>query len=284
LYVASGRSKGAHTGPSPVDRARPGNKYHLIVDRHGTPLAASLTSGNRQDVTQLMLLLDAIPRLRGVRRRPRHRPGRLFADRGYDYDKYRRLLRARGITPRIACKGTVHGPSWAEPAGWLSGPSPAPPLGCCTSRGRHKTAISRQHENRQMMLQASRSSARCRSALVADPKPLELVKRPYSVAALSLASGAALEGAPRHQRHPSTNLQAVGFSDEPRRAPRGDSPERREAPPSGSLLRISGPGRPDVHPEFGVPCPLHASFSRYTCSSWRWCTPTPCSSRRLSEE
>jgi transposase len=102
--------RGAHTGTSPVDRARPGNKHHLIVDRHGTPLAASLTSGNRHDVTQLMLLLDAIPRIRGVCGRARHRPpGRLFADRGYDYDKYRRLLRARGITPKIACKGTVHG-------------------------------------------------------------------------------------------------------------------------------------------------------------------------------
>ncbi|MGX1027455.1 transposase [Streptomyces ambofaciens] len=69
----------------------------------------SLTSGNRHDVTQLMPLLDAIPRIRGLVGRPRQRPRRLFADRGYDYDKYRRLLRARGITPKIARKGTVHG-------------------------------------------------------------------------------------------------------------------------------------------------------------------------------
>ncbi|MFD3328560.1 IS5 family transposase [Streptomyces sp. NPDC058701] len=100
---------GAHTGPSPVDRGRPGSKHHLITDRHGTPLAVSLTSGNRHDVTQLMPLLDLIPRIRGRRGRPRHRPCRLFADRGYDYDKYRRLLRARGITPKIARRGTAHG-------------------------------------------------------------------------------------------------------------------------------------------------------------------------------
>lgn len=56
-----------------------------------------------------MPLLDAIPRIRGLVGRPRHRPRRLFADRGYDYDKYRRLLRARGIAPKIARKGTVHG-------------------------------------------------------------------------------------------------------------------------------------------------------------------------------
>ncbi|WP_435840391.1 transposase [Streptomyces chartreusis] len=77
----------------------PGSKHHAITDRHGTPLAVSLTSGNRHDVTQLMPLLDAIPRTRGLVGRPRHRPRRLFADRSYDYDKYRRLLRGRGITP-----------------------------------------------------------------------------------------------------------------------------------------------------------------------------------------
>ncbi|WP_106974220.1 IS5 family transposase [Kitasatospora phosalacinea] len=100
---------GAHTGPSPVDRGRPGSKHHLIVDRNGTPLAVTLTGGNRHDVTQLLPLLDAIPRIRGLRGRPRHRPRRLFADRGYDYDKYRRILRHRGITPRIARRGVAHG-------------------------------------------------------------------------------------------------------------------------------------------------------------------------------
>lgn len=53
--------------------------------------------------------MDAIPRIRGLRGRPRHRPRRLFADRGYDYDKYRRILRRRGITPRIARRGIAHG-------------------------------------------------------------------------------------------------------------------------------------------------------------------------------
>lgn len=104
-----GPSRGGHTGPSPVDRARPGSKHHLIVDRHGTPLAVTLTGGNTHDVTQLTPLLDAIPRIRGLRGRPRHRTGRLFADRGYDYDKYRRILRARGITSKIAHRGVPHG-------------------------------------------------------------------------------------------------------------------------------------------------------------------------------
>jgi len=96
-------------GPSPVDRARPGSKHHVIVDCYGTPLAVSLTAGNRHDVTQLIPLLDAMPHVRGRRGRPRSRPKRLFADRGYDYDKYRRLLRKRGITPRIARRRQAHG-------------------------------------------------------------------------------------------------------------------------------------------------------------------------------
>lgn len=102
-------SGGHPAGPSPVDRARRGSKHHLITDRHGTPLAVSLTGGNRHDVTQPMPLLDAIPHIRRTRGRPRHRPMRLFADRGYGYDTYRRLIRARGITPKIARKGTTHG-------------------------------------------------------------------------------------------------------------------------------------------------------------------------------
>lgn len=68
-----------------------------------------MTGGNRHDVTQLIPLLDAIPRIRGLRGRPRSKPKRLFADRGYDYDKYRRLLWKRGIKPLIARRGVAHG-------------------------------------------------------------------------------------------------------------------------------------------------------------------------------
>ncbi|TDB94881.1 IS5 family transposase [Actinomadura sp. 7K534] len=100
---------GPKTGPSPVDRGRPGSKHHLLTDGHGTPLAVSLTGGNRNDVTQLMPLLEAVPPVRGRVGRPRRRPGRLLADRGYDHDKYRRLVRARGIKPVIAHRGAPHG-------------------------------------------------------------------------------------------------------------------------------------------------------------------------------
>jgi transposase len=81
----------------------------VITDAHGTPLAVRLTGGNRHDVTQLLPLLDAIPHVKGRTGRPRHRPRQLFADRGYDFDKYRRLLWKRGIKPVIARRGMPHG-------------------------------------------------------------------------------------------------------------------------------------------------------------------------------
>ncbi|GAA4519181.1 hypothetical protein GCM10023096_39790 [Nonomuraea ferruginea] len=47
-------------------------------------MAVSLTGGNRNDVTQLMPLIKAIPPIRGRVRRPRKRPDCLYADRGYE--------------------------------------------------------------------------------------------------------------------------------------------------------------------------------------------------------
>jgi transposase len=97
------------TGPSPVDRARIGSKHHLITDSAGVPLAISLTGGNRNDVTQLLPLIDGIDPVRGRVGRPRRRAKRLLADRGYDHDKYRRELRRRGVKPVIARRETEHG-------------------------------------------------------------------------------------------------------------------------------------------------------------------------------
>ena len=54
-------------------------------------------------------MLERVPPVRGKPGRPRRRPDRLSADRGYDYDKYRRELRRRGIRPEIARRQTAHG-------------------------------------------------------------------------------------------------------------------------------------------------------------------------------
>ncbi|MEV7569211.1 IS5 family transposase [Streptomyces tanashiensis] len=100
---------GSKTGRSPADRGMTGSKHHLITDATGIPLAVALTGGNRNDVTQPIPLLHAVPSVRGKRGRPRRRPDVVLGDRGYDHDKYRRLVRCLGVKPLIARRGTEHG-------------------------------------------------------------------------------------------------------------------------------------------------------------------------------
>ena len=109
IPAVSGRSKAAKTGRSPVDRGRLGSRHHLITDAGGGPLAVLLTGGNRNDVTRLLPLLQAVPPIRGKRGRPRSKPPKVYADRGHDHDKYRALVRELGVTPVIARRGTQHG-------------------------------------------------------------------------------------------------------------------------------------------------------------------------------
>jgi transposase len=61
-----------------------------------------ITPGQRQDSTQLGPVLDGIrvPRATG-RGRPRTRPDRLIADKGYSYPRCRRLLYRRHIPHTI---------------------------------------------------------------------------------------------------------------------------------------------------------------------------------------
>lgn len=82
-----------------------------------TPLAATLTGGNRNDVTQLVRLLEEIPPVRDKRGRPRRRPDVVLGDHGYDHDRYRRLVWDLGVKPLIARRGTEHGSGLAHNAG-----------------------------------------------------------------------------------------------------------------------------------------------------------------------
>ncbi|HET7857066.1 MAG TPA: IS5 family transposase [Gaiellaceae bacterium] len=88
---------------STAQGAAPSN--HLIACGRGTPLAVSLTGGNRNDITQLIPRVDAIPPVRGRRGRPR----RLYGDRAYHSREGRRELRRRRIQARIAWPRSAHG-------------------------------------------------------------------------------------------------------------------------------------------------------------------------------
>lgn len=76
-----------------------------MVDRRGTPLAFVLTGANAHDSTAFDALVDAIPPVRQRRGRPRRRPEKLHADKGYDFPKCRRALSRRRIKVRIARRG-----------------------------------------------------------------------------------------------------------------------------------------------------------------------------------
>ena len=77
-----------------------------MVDAHGVPLASEVTAANLHDSHMLAPMLDAIPPLRTRRRgRPRRRPAKLHADKGYDYRRCRDACRCRHVKHRIARRG-----------------------------------------------------------------------------------------------------------------------------------------------------------------------------------
>jgi transposase len=85
-----------------VDRGRPGSKRHLLVDGDGTPLVAVLTGAQVHDSKIFEELVDGVEPVKGPRGRPRKRPEKLHADKGYDYQRCRRFLHRRDIKARIA--------------------------------------------------------------------------------------------------------------------------------------------------------------------------------------
>jgi transposase len=85
-------------------------KLHLRTDGNDRPLVILASPGQRHEVTRLEALLDggAVKRTgpdgRPGRGRPRKRPDRLVADKGYSFPSARRLLRRRRIRAVIPTK------------------------------------------------------------------------------------------------------------------------------------------------------------------------------------
>ena len=100
---------GEDTGPSPVDRGRPGTKHTLMVDPHGVPLAIRTAGANVSDHVQIIPILMDFPHVGGVPGRPKELPDDLYADRGYDSAGARALLAWLGVEPHIAKRGEPHG-------------------------------------------------------------------------------------------------------------------------------------------------------------------------------
>ena len=75
-------------------------KNHLVSDRKGRALAFVLTPGQAADTSLLTLALSQV-RVAGVAGRPRTRPDRVLADKGYPSKANRAWLRRRGIAATI---------------------------------------------------------------------------------------------------------------------------------------------------------------------------------------
>ena len=102
----SGQKRGQKVGPNPTDRGKSGSKRRLLTDAFGLPLNVVLTAANVHDSKVFEQLLDAVPPIKtSGRGRPRKRPKKLHADKGYDFPHCRRALHKRGIRVRIARRG-----------------------------------------------------------------------------------------------------------------------------------------------------------------------------------
>ncbi len=86
-----------------LGRSRGGlsTKIHLATDTFGRPLSLWLTPGQTSDTTQLARVLDGIRVPRVGAGRPRTRPDRVIADKGYSSRANRALLSGRGIRVTI---------------------------------------------------------------------------------------------------------------------------------------------------------------------------------------
>ena len=93
------------TGPSPVDRGKPGSKIHVLSERAGLPLVVGVSAANTNDSYALKPLVTAIPAIRSRRGPRRRKPDKLHADKAYDHAELRAWVHRRGIRVRIARKG-----------------------------------------------------------------------------------------------------------------------------------------------------------------------------------
>jgi transposase len=97
-----------------LTRKGKGTKWMLVADGHGLPLGFHLASAACAEVRLAAATLEtvAVGRLRG---RPRQRPAKLVADRGYDRSAFRASLRPRGI--RMGIPPTRRPRSWRPKRG-----------------------------------------------------------------------------------------------------------------------------------------------------------------------
>ncbi len=96
---------GELTGPSPVDRGKPGSKTHVLSDANGLPLLVGVSAANTHDSEALKPMVAGHQTRHDPHRGRHFKPQRLHADKAYDIPHLRKWLRGKRIGVRIARKG-----------------------------------------------------------------------------------------------------------------------------------------------------------------------------------
>ncbi len=77
----------------------------MITDGGGIPLVCSVTAANRNDISEMAPLVNALPEVAGKPGRPRRKPDALQGDLAYDSEPHRQGLRLMEIEPILPEKG-----------------------------------------------------------------------------------------------------------------------------------------------------------------------------------
>lgn len=128
LRPREGQKGGELTGPSPVDRGKPGSRMHLLPDANGLPLLVGLSAAHTHDSLALKPMVEG-HRTRLDPHRGRHfKPQRLHADKAYDVPHLRKWPWGKHTGVRIARKGVETSerlvrPRWVieRTMSWLTG-------------------------------------------------------------------------------------------------------------------------------------------------------------------
>ncbi len=80
-----------------------------MVDRSGIPLVIRTVGVNASDHRQILSVILDFLKVGGTPGRPKGLPDEAYADRGYDSEGTKSLLRWLGIEPHIAKRKTPHG-------------------------------------------------------------------------------------------------------------------------------------------------------------------------------
>jgi transposase len=100
---------GAHTGPSPVDRSKPGCKRHVICDTDGIPLVIAVGPANQRDEELVVPMLKQFPTIPDEHGKKHKKPKAIQGDRGYGFVHIIKLVVRMAIISLLALRGSPHG-------------------------------------------------------------------------------------------------------------------------------------------------------------------------------